>query len=312
MSCNYEVQERDGHILDVMTDETSGMRMVVSRSGAELISLARKNKSGEWIGFLYRDGILTPPESGWTNHATVMGYYIHRLKNERSLYCGNEIKGGNHGFVRHKKFAPPKVTEESGMMKYSIPYQEINPQDYPFKASLDLTYRIHGDKLFVQFYFTNHEMQRAAHLSFGLHPGFAVSSIENAKILFPGGSFCRYAAPDNFLSGDKQFIEIPKGEFPFSKKELPKTFILEFKKVSTPYVILEDAPSNRRVEIDLQGVPYFSLWSDGGPFVCIEPHWGLPDHHLQRPFENKEGIQVIAPRGHMNKIFSITPSFVNP
>lgn len=310
MSCTYEVQERDGHILDVMTDDALGLRMVVSRQGAELVSLAKRNAQGEWIGFLYRDADVTEPASGWKNHATVMGYYIHRLKNEKTNYYGHEIKGGNHGFVRNKLFAAPKVSEESGMLKYSVPYQEINALDYPFKVSMDLTYRIHGEKLFVQFYFTNNEMQRAAHLSFGLHPGFAVSSIDQAQILFPGGSFVRYAAPDNFLSGDKQFIEIPKGEFPFSKSELPKSFILEFKKVSIPHVVLVDAPSKRRIEIDLQGVPYFTLWSDGGPFICVEPHWGLPDHHLQRPFENKEGIQVIAPRGNLNKIFAITPSFI--
>jgi galactose mutarotase-like enzyme len=39
------------------------------------------------------------------------------------------------------------------------------------------------------------------------------------------------------------------------------------------------------------------LWSDGNPFICIEPCWGLPDHHEQRPFEQKLGIQVIPAGG---------------
>jgi len=305
------VIEKEGQTIDVMTDDTAGMRMMVCRKGAELISLAKRNSKGEWIGFLNRDGDISPSTStSWGGHSTVMGYYIHRLKEERTTYCGHEIKGGTHGFIRHKLFSAPKASEETGVLKYSVPYQEIDPKDYPFKLSMDLTYRIHGEKLYVQFYFTNQEMQRAAHVSFGLHPGFSVSSVDATKILFPGGSFVRYAAPGNFLSGDKQYIEIPKGEFPFSKSELPNTFILEFKKVSTPVVILEDAAANKRIEVDLQGVPYFSLWSNGSNFICVEPHWGLPDHHLQRPFENKEGIQVVGPRGNMNKIFSITPSFI--
>ena len=313
MSCTYEVIEKEGKVIDVMTDDTAGLRIMVLRKGAELLSLAKRNARGEWIGFLHRDGEVSAPAEGWGNHSTVMGYYVHRLKEERTSYCGHEIRGGTHGFIRHRIFKAPKASEETGVLKYSVPYQEIDSKDYPFKLSMDLTYRVHGEKLFVQFYFSNNEMQRAAHVSFGLHPGFAVSSIEGSKILFPGGSFVRYASPGNFLSGDKQFVEIPKGEFPFSKSELPNTFILEFKKVSTPVVILEDAAANKRVEVDLQGVPYFSLWSDLNPvnqFVCIEPHWGLPDHHLQRPFENKEGIQVVGPRGTMNKIFSITPSFL--
>jgi hypothetical protein len=31
-----------------------------------------------------------------------------------------------------------------------------------------------------------------------------------------------------------------------------------------------------------------SLWSDGGPFLCVEPCWGLTDHHEQRAFEDKQ------------------------
>ena len=65
-----------------------------SRLGAELVSLARRNDRGEWIGFLHRDGDLTKPESGWANHATVMGYFLHRLKDGHSLYRGQPIEGG--------------------------------------------------------------------------------------------------------------------------------------------------------------------------------------------------------------------------
>ena len=74
----------------------------MSRLGAELISLARMDEAGNWIGFLYRDHNVSAPSKGWANHATVMGYYIHRLKNGRSLYRGHEIKGGTHGFLRSK------------------------------------------------------------------------------------------------------------------------------------------------------------------------------------------------------------------
>jgi hypothetical protein len=59
--------------------------------------------------------------------------------------------------------------------------------------------------------------------------------------------------------------------------------------------------------LDFTDTPYFTLWSDGGPMICIEPCWGLPDHHVQRPFEEKLGIQVIPPRGTLRKSFSIKP-----
>src|SRR2546423_11042537 len=91
----FRIEEKRGdRLLDVLTDEANEIRLIVSRLGAELISVARRNSAGEWIGFLNRDNEIGKPESGWANHATVMGYYLHRIKNERSLYRGQEIRGG--------------------------------------------------------------------------------------------------------------------------------------------------------------------------------------------------------------------------
>jgi len=63
--------------------------------------------------------------------------------------------------------------------------------------------------------------------------------------------------------------------------------------------------------LDLTGVPYLTLWSDGGPFLCVEPCWGLTDHDEQRAFENKEGIQIIRPRGNLLASFSMTPELAS-
>jgi galactose mutarotase-like enzyme len=63
--------------------------------------------------------------------------------------------------------------------------------------------------------------------------------------------------------------------------------------------------------IDLTGVPYLTLWSDGGPFLCIEPCWGLTDHHEQRAFEDKKGIQTIPPGGELHGSFSMTPQLAS-
>src|SRR4029453_18502973 len=86
MKFSHTEEKGDGRHLDVLTDDENGVRIVVSRLGAELISMARMNQAGDWVGFLYRDNDLSAPDSGWANHATVMGYYLHRLKNGRSLY----------------------------------------------------------------------------------------------------------------------------------------------------------------------------------------------------------------------------------
>ena len=313
MKFSHSEEKRDGRHLDVVTNEENGLRIIVSRLGAELISLARVDEAGNWIGFLYRDDDLSTPSHGWANHATVMGYYIHRLKNGRSPYRGHEIKGGTHGFLRSKTWhLTGSSTEGSGAsLKYQITPDDFSPSEYPLKVSVDLTYQIETNKLGVLFDFRNHEAELTAHVSFGLHPGFGATSFESFRLQMPRGYYRRHFAPGNFLSGQTRDIEFPGGEMPFLKTELPGAILLELVDVQRPQFSYVDPPSGRWVMLDLTGVPYMTLWSDGGPFLCVEPCWGLPDHHEQRAFEQKEGIQTIPPGGELHASFSVTPQFAS-
>ena len=305
-------EKRDGRDVDVLIDEENGLRIVVSRLGAELISVARINEAGKWTGFLYRDDDLFSPPQGWANHSTVMGYYLHRLKNGRSLYRGREIKSGNHGFLRSKIWRLVKsLPDESASLKYRITPDDFSATEYPLRVSLDLTYKLEGEKLVVLFEFKNHEPELAAHVAFGLHPGFGATSFESFRLQMPRGLYRRYFSPGNYLSGETREIEFRGGEMPFSKNELAGSIILELVDVPRRQFFYVDPPSGRWVNFDLSGVPYLTLWSDGGPFLCVEPCWGLTDHHEQRAFEDKQGIQAITASGELRASFSIAPQLAS-
>ena len=306
--CHSEEIREDRH-LDVLTDEENGLRIIVSRLGAELISLARINQAGSWTGFLYRDNDLSMPPQGWANHATVMGYYLHRLKNGRSLYRGHEIKGGNHGFLRSKTWHFAGFSDEGSgaSLKYEITPDDFSSSEYPLKVSVNLTYKLDTNKVSVLFEFRNREPELTAHVAFGLHPGFAATSFESFRLQMPKGLYRRYFSPGNYLSGETRDIEFQGGEMPFSKNELPGSIILELVDVRRRNFSYVDPPSGRWVTLDLTEVPYMTLWSDGGPFLCIEPCWGLTDHEKQRAFEDKQGIQTISPGGELRASFSMAP-----
>jgi galactose mutarotase-like enzyme len=313
MKISHREDKRDDRHLDILTDEENGLRLIVSRLGAELISLARVNEAGEWTGFLYRDNDLSTPSQGWANHATVMGYYLHRLKNGRSLYRGREIKGGNHGFLRSKTWRLAGFSGEGSgaSLRYRITPEDFSPVEYPLKVGVDLTYKIELNTVSVLFEFQNHEPELTAHVAFGLHPGFAATSFESFHLQMPRGLYRRYFSPGNYLSGETRDIEFAGGEMPFSKQKLPGSIILELIDVPRRNFSYVDPPSGRWVTLDLTGVPYMTLWSDGGPFLCIEPCWGLTDHHEQRAFEHKEGIQTISPGGALRASFSMTPDLAS-
>ncbi|MEY2480168.1 MAG: hypothetical protein QOI04_1095 [Verrucomicrobiota bacterium] len=303
MKASHREEQRGDRLLDVLTDDERGIRLIVSRVGAELISVARRDEKNEWIGFLHRDNDISTPASGWTNHATVMGYYLHRIKNERTRYRENEIRGGNHSFLRGKTWQ--LVSAQDGQLTYRITPRDFTATEYPLKVSLDLTYKIDNEKVRVGFHFRNDEPELTAHVAFGLHPGFAASSFDAFRLEMPAGTYRRHFAPGNFLSGETEDIHFAGGEMPFPKKDLPGSFILELLDVPDRRFNYVDPPSGRSIIVDLTGVPYLTLWSDGGPFFCIEPCWGLTDAHEQRAFEEKEGIQQIPARGELHAEFSI-------
>jgi galactose mutarotase-like enzyme len=310
MNVRYETTTRDGHTLDILADDDTGIGIVVTRRGAELVSLTRQNARGEHVGFLWRDGDITKAPEGWNNHATVMGYFLHRIKNERTTYRGHEIRGGTHSFLRHKDFDAPLCDKDACALTYRIVPGQFTPDEYPFKVALSLTYALQHGQLRVTFHFENLEPDLTTHVSFGLHPGFGASSFDAAEVIMPEGDYVRHFAPDNFLSGETKAFHHPGGPMPFEKSKLPGSFLLELKDVPQPIFALEDRPTQRRVELDFREVPYVTLWSNGQPFICIEPCWGMPDHHEQRPFEEKLGMQIIPPRGTLTRSFTIEPQLV--
>ena len=176
---------------------------------------------------------------------------------------------------------------------------------------MDLTYQIDANGVSVLFEFRNHEPELTAHVSFGLHPGFSATSFESFHLQMPRGCYRRYFTRSNFLSGETRDIEIPGGEMPFSKSELPGSVILELVSVPRPQFSFVDPESGRWVIMNLAGVPYITLWSDGRPFLCVEPCWGLTDAHEQRAFEKKQGIQTIQPGSELRASFSMMPQFAS-
>lgn len=303
----YKTCEKEGVTLDTL--EIDGLRIAVNRLGAELTSLARRDASGSWCGFLYRDGETAPPTSGWGNHATVMGYFLHRLWKEQSVYRGSVIRGGNHGFLRHFVFDPPEVRGAS--LIYRVPANRVPPEAYPLKVALELSYTLSAEGLRVEFVFTNEEPEWDAHLSFGLHPGFAVTSPLTARLELPPGTYVRHFAPGNFLNGETEAIPFAGGPMPFSPEKLPDSYLLGLEGVPERIFTLEDFAAGRRVVLDFSEVPFLTLWSDMSPFFCVEPCWGLPDSNPPVPFEQKAGIQVVPAGGSLRGGFSIQPGFLS-
>src|SRR5437764_11834626 len=181
MPFSHSQETRSGRTIDWLEDYAAGLRVGISRLGAELISIQRRDREDRWIGFLHRDNDLLAPKTGWANHATVMGFYLHRLKDERSLYRGHEMRGGTHSFARTKNWHV--IEQRDNLIRYRITPEDFSPTEYPLNVSLQLSYLLESDNnIRAQFHFVNAEPQLSAHVAFGLHPGFAASSFDSFEL----------------------------------------------------------------------------------------------------------------------------------
>ena len=214
-----------------------------------------------------------------------MGYFpAPFLLGERTLYRGVELRGGNHGFLRSFEFDAPTFDPGTSSLTYRVPADRIPEGAYPLKVSLALTYRLLPDGVSIEFIFENEEPELDAHVSFGLHPGFTLSSLAGADILLPAGIYRRLWAPGNFLDGRVDVISHPGGPMPFDKGALPDSYILDLAAVPARIFTLRDVAAGTSVILDFSATPYCTLWSDGGPMICIEPCWGLPDSNPAEAF----------------------------
>ena len=312
MSFHYEIIDSPVGPLDQIVEESSGLRLTIARTGAEPVSLALRNEHGAERGFLWRDGEVEKPEKGWGNHATVMGYFVHRLWQQKSVYEGHVIRSGNHGFLRSHQFSAPLFDIEAGSLTYRMDPSEIPAEAYPYKVALSLTYILRKGTLEMSFTFENCEEHPVA-LSFGWHPGFAVGELSSARLLMPAGIYQREMAPGDFLNGRTQEIKFSGGEMPeefFPKKDLPDSYLLDLAGVKDRRFVLESPALGQRVTCDYSQAPYLTLWSNGDPFLCVEPCWGLPDTNPPVPFEQKKGIVSIIAYGSLSASVCVTPSFL--
>ena len=309
MAFLFQTNDYTAGPLDQLEDPNLGIRLTIARTCAEPVSLARRDANGEWHGFLWRDGEVGKPSSGWGNHATVMGYFIHRLWKQESVYEGHPIKGGNHGFIRSHAFKAPEVDLVKGTITYCVEPAEIPADAYPYRVAMKLSYRLSEGTLVMSFHFENQD-DHPVHLSFGWHPGFAVGSLESARLLMPTGTYRREMAPGDFLDGTVQEIPFAGGEMPFDKEHLLGSYLLDLAGVPDRRFVLEAPALGHRIECDYTEAPFLTLWSNGDPFLCVEPCWGLPDSNPPVPFEQKKGIQQIAARGSMSASLTITPTFL--
>ena len=264
----------------------------INELGAELSSIWDK-KLG--IDYLWKGDTTI-----WGRKSPILFPIVGRL-HENSYASGNQSYSlPQHGFARDMKFL---ILEETfDKIVFSLVYDEASLKKYPYKFELQISYSLKGRKLTVEYKVLNRQTSDL-YFSIGAHPGFTCPLHEGEKfedyyLEFDQAETLGIYTLSNGLVNDEviPFLNNEK-KIPLSY-ELFKNDALIFKDYKSDFISLKHKKKGEVLRFHFAGYPFLGIWSKPGPFICIEPWYGIADFVGHTGIlEEKNGIQSIPKDG---------------
>lgn len=240
--------------------------------GAELTSLKKGGAEYLWSG----DGRY------WERQAPVLFPFVGRLYGKKYLYQGREYAMDIHGFACRSRFQVIRMTKTE--VCFSLKDSEETRSCYPFRFVFEITYRLRGSVLQVEYRVRNLS-EECMYFGIGGHPGFRVPldsgrAFENYQLVFadPGKPERILFSDGGLVTGREDFSELSADGVLSLRRSLfdhDAVFLAGTGKA----VRLCSAQGGRAVEISFPDMSYVGFWQPAGmdaPFLCIEPWASLP------------------------------------
>lgn len=250
------------------TLENEQIRIRVNTSGAELVSLVKKDTGIEYM--------WSGDDKYWGRVSPVLFPVVGNYRNHTMRYDGREYNSGQHGFARDMEFHLASQMDDE--LWFVLASNDETLKQYPFAFSLLVGYRINGSSVRVMWNVMNHD-KRDIWFSIGGHPAF-VSPVEGASLEFDvSGTVTSKVLDENGLVSDRT------KEFRLDGGRLELTYEM----FDEDALIFEDQQIRKAVLTDKEGrdvlgmlfdAPLLGIWTPVGkkaPFLCIEPWYGRTD-----------------------------------
>lgn len=266
----------------------------IKRLGAELCSVI----DSEGTEFIWQAGEV------WPKHAPNLFPIVGSLLDHEYTYQGETYSLSHHGFARNKNFELLHQSEHSVCLV--LQHDEETLHSYPFKFTFLITYTLEANNLSQTFRVINDD-DRTLPVSFGGHPGFNASPINDFEIIFSEKEFIK----SNQLSGpyiNENEIDIIQTDRISMDKTIFDNDALIFQGLNSKEVSLQKKNSTYAVKMNIDEFPYLGIWAKpGAPYVCLEPWQGLADYlDHNKNIEHKKGIVLLPFGEEIEKIFRMT------
>lgn len=268
---------------------------VIKTFGAELCSV--KSHSGQ--EFMWQ------AEPVWPRHAPNLFPIVGSLLQHQYTYEGVTYPMKHHGFARDSQFTLLHQSEHSA--SFVLQDSDDTRPNFPFSFSLIITYTLGGNTIFQRFRVINTGADTLP-LSFGAHPAFNASPVDDFDIVFEKTETAQAQLLDGPYIGATKKDVIQEGtKIPLT----PHTFdadALVFENLNSKQVTLQHKHSSYSVKVGFEGFPFLGIWAKpAAPFVCIEPWQGIADYVSHNgAIEHKKGIVWLDSKEEIERTLSMT------
>jgi len=232
----------------------------------------------------------------WNRQSPVLFPIVGGLKDKKYVVDGVEYELPQHGFARDGEFKI--IDQQQDFVVLELLSSEDSLKVYPFKFSLQITYRLERNKLTTAYKVINKDSKEIL-FSIGGHPGFKCPLVDGTSFEDYYFEFPEDENPvQTFINIDVGLRKEKKDKVDLGKKinlryDLFDNDALIYEGLKSTKVALLSTKHKHGLSFDFTGFKYLAFWTKGkdAPFICIEPWWGIADsENGQNEFSEKLGV----------------------
>lgn len=266
------------------------LEVKVKRLGAELTSVKNNND----LEYLWQGDV-----SFWGGQSYNLFPLIGAMPGGILKLKEQKYNINSHGFARNSEFE--LYSKESKKLVYRLACSEETLKQFPYEFEFFVSYELVGNRIKHSYKVVNLGCEEML-FSVGAHPGFNCPLLENEKmedytLVFESNEtiYTRRKAV-GLLTGEKNIFLNNQRE-----KQLSHSLFYDgpiiLEGLKSNWLEIRNSKNNNLIRVEFEGFPYMGIWSaqNDGPFVCIEPWYGV-DSTVgdSSDFCKKEGLQKLA------------------
>ena len=287
------------------TIKNERLSVTIAAHGAELSSIYDKAND--------RELVWQADPAFWNRHAPVLFPNVGKYYGGHFTYNGTDYPMGQHGFARDTEFE--QAASGENFVTYRLCADEESKKVYPFDFVLEITHRLNGNRLTVEWNVKNTD-NKEMYCTIGGHPAFNVNVLpdtdfEDYSLVFKEGteklSYVLLDAESGTAIGDKVYeLELTDSKYALKKDMFDKDALV-FDGGQIEWAALALPDGKPYIALESIGFPNFGIWSKpGAPYVCLEPWCGRCDNKgFEGEISEKPGIIALKAGETFKKSYDI-------